>query len=110
MRVGWSSVRTAARTLLHGNQLHSRELLMIGIVVSEICWAYKKYNKITSGICLVFYSSVITMMYGPIKIKYFSTSSHKLHDFRKKNVVYETSVLTSIQHLTEKFPILKRNE
>jgi len=33
-----------------GNQHYSRELLMMGIVVSETCWAYKKYNKITSGI------------------------------------------------------------
>jgi len=37
-----------------GNQHHSRELLMIGIAMSETCWAYKKYNKITSGIYLVF--------------------------------------------------------
>jgi len=33
-----------------GNQHHSRELLMMGTVMSETCWAYKKYNKITSGI------------------------------------------------------------
>ena len=26
---------------------------MMGIVVPEICWAYKKYNKIISGIKLV---------------------------------------------------------
>jgi len=32
-----------------GNQHHIRELLMMGIVVPETCWAYKKYNKI-SGI------------------------------------------------------------
>ena len=33
-----------------GNQHYSRELLMMGIVVSETCWAYKKYNKIISSI------------------------------------------------------------
>ena len=33
-----------------GNQRYSRELLMMGIVVPETCWAYKKYNKIISGI------------------------------------------------------------
>jgi len=33
-----------------GNQHHSRELLTMGIVVPETCWAYKKYNKIISGI------------------------------------------------------------
>jgi len=32
-----------------GNQHYSRELLMMGIVVPETCWAYKKYNKIISG-------------------------------------------------------------
>jgi len=37
-----------------GNQHHSRELLMMGIIVPETCWAYKKYNKIISGIKLVF--------------------------------------------------------
>jgi len=33
-----------------GNQHYSRELLMMGILVPETCWTYKKYNKITSGI------------------------------------------------------------
>ena len=33
-----------------GNQHYRRELLMMGIVVPETCWAYKKYNKIISGI------------------------------------------------------------
>ena len=37
-----------------GNQHHSRELLMMGIIVPKTCWAYKKCNKITSGIFLVF--------------------------------------------------------
>ena len=65
MPLGWSSVRVAARILLQpnlqppanqerndqcGNQHHSRELLMMGIVMPETCWAYKKYNKIISGI------------------------------------------------------------
>jgi len=31
------------------NQHYSRELLMMGIVVPETCWAYRKYNKIISG-------------------------------------------------------------
>jgi len=33
-----------------GNQHYSHELLMMGIVVPETCWAYKKYNNIISGI------------------------------------------------------------
>ena len=51
-----------------GNQHYSRELLMVGIVVPETFWAYKKYNKIISDICWFFYSSVITMMHGPANI------------------------------------------
>ena len=43
-----------------GNQHPSRELLMMGTVVPETFWAYKKYNKIISGIYLVFYSTVIS--------------------------------------------------
>jgi len=37
-----------------GNQHHSRELLMMGRVVPETCWAYKQHNKIISGICWFF--------------------------------------------------------
>jgi len=33
-----------------GNQHYSRELLMMGIVMPETYWAYKKYNKIISGV------------------------------------------------------------
>ena len=36
---------------------HSRKLLMMDILMSEICWAHKKWNKIRSGIKLVFHSS-----------------------------------------------------
>jgi len=51
VRVGWSSVRAAGKsTTSRGNQYYSRELLMMGIVVPETCCAYKKCNKILSGI------------------------------------------------------------
>ena len=33
-----------------GNEHKSRELLMMGIVMPETCSAYKKHNKIVSGI------------------------------------------------------------
>jgi len=42
-------------------QQQSRKLLMMDILMSEICWAHKKWNKIASNIKLVFYSS--TEMY-----------------------------------------------
>ena len=40
-------------------QQNSRMLLMIDILISETCWAYKKWNKIASDIKLVFYSETI---------------------------------------------------
>ena len=49
-------------------QQNSRKLLMMDILMSETCWAHKKWNKIASDIKLVFYSSTITMMHGPINI------------------------------------------
>jgi len=36
---------------------NSRKLLMMDTLISETCWAHKKWNKITSDIKLVFYSS-----------------------------------------------------
>ena len=41
-----------------GNQHYSRELLMMGIVMPETCWAYKKYNKIINDTYLVLFSSI----------------------------------------------------
>ena len=49
---------------------HSRKLLMMDILISETCRVHKKWNKIASDIKLVFYSSNITMMHGPINIRY----------------------------------------
>ena len=55
-------------------QQHSRQLLMMDILMSETCWVHKKWNKIASDTKLVFYSSTITMMHGPINIRY----THKI--------------------------------
>jgi len=51
-------------------QQNSRTLLMMDILMSETCWARKKWNKIASDIKLVFYSSTVTMMHCPIRIRY----------------------------------------
>ena len=51
-------------------QQHSRKLLMMDILMSETCWVHKKWNKISSDIKLVFHSSTITMMHGPINIRF----------------------------------------
>ena len=53
-------------------QQNSRKLLMLDILMAETCWAHKKWNKIASDIKLVFYSSTVTMMHGPINIKLFN--------------------------------------
>jgi hypothetical protein len=47
---------------------HSRKLLKMDILMSETCWAHNKWNKITSDIKLVFHSSTVAMMHGPINI------------------------------------------
>ena len=39
-------------------QQNSRKLLMMDILMSETCWAHKKWNKIASDNKLVFYSSM----------------------------------------------------
>ena len=43
-------------------QQNSRKLLMMNILMSETCWAHKKWNKIVSDIKLVFYSSTSACM------------------------------------------------
>jgi len=40
-------------------QQNSRKLLMMATLMSETCWAHKKWNKIASDMKLVFYSSTI---------------------------------------------------
>jgi len=39
-------------------QQNNRNLLMMDILMSETCWAHKKWNKIASDIKLVFYFSL----------------------------------------------------
>ena len=51
--------------------LNSRRLLKMDVLMSETCWAHNKWNKITSDIKLVFHSSTIAMMHGPINIRFF---------------------------------------
>ena len=43
-------------------QRSSRKLLMMDILISETCWAHKKWNKIASDIKSVFYSSTIQLI------------------------------------------------
>ena len=50
-------------------QQHSRKLLKMDILMSETCWAHKKWKKTASDIKLVFHSSTITMTHGPINVR-----------------------------------------
>jgi len=51
-------------------QQNSRKLLMMDILMSETCWAHKKWNKTANDLKLVFLFSTITMMHGPINIRF----------------------------------------
>ena len=51
-------------------QHYSRKLLMMDILMSETCWARKKWNEIASDIKFVYYSSSVTMMHGPMNIRF----------------------------------------
>jgi hypothetical protein len=42
---------------------------MMGIEVPETCWAYRKCNETLSSIYLVFVSSIIRTMHGPVYFK-----------------------------------------
>ena len=62
--------RTKNNTINVVIQQNSRKLLMMDILMSETCWAHKKWNSKTSDIKLIFYSSTITMMHGPINTRW----------------------------------------
>jgi len=51
-------------------QQHSRKLLMSDILMSETCWAHKKWNKIKSDIKLVFYSSTNFLVFIIISVNF----------------------------------------
>ena len=59
-------------------QASACKLLMMDILMSETCWAYKKWNKIASDVKLVFNSSTITMMHGPINVRFLKKKAEKI--------------------------------
>jgi len=50
-------------------QQNSRKLMMIDILMSETCWAHKKWNKIVTSSRSFILQLSITMMHSPINIK-----------------------------------------
>ena len=48
---------------------NSCKLLMMDLLMSETCWAHKKWNKIASDIKLIFYSSKRLKVYSLVKVQ-----------------------------------------
>jgi len=87
--------RTKNNTTNVAIQQNSRKLLMIDILMSETCWAHKKWNKIAIDIKFIFYSSTLSSVveFGE------SRFSAILSPFVRRK--YEASVLnpaSSYQH------------
>ena len=74
----------------------SRRLLKMDILMSETCWAHN-WNKITSDIKLVFHSSTIAMMHGPINIRF----CQRLSDAKTKTVDTDNLPLAIFEQLHE---------
>ena len=54
--------RTKNNTTNGVKQQNSRKLLVMAILMSETCWAHKKWNKIKRDIKLFFYSSTVSWL------------------------------------------------
>ena len=74
-------------------QQNSRKLLMMDILMSETCWAHKKWNKIASDIKLVLYSS----------IRFNSIAHIALWRFRRKCGLYPKNICLSMQRIQGKY-------
>jgi len=86
-------------------QQNSRKILMVDILMSETCWAHKKWNKLACYIKLVCYSSTITMMHGPVNISsYHTTNPHLKQVFQS---VYRNELETRLTHKPWKQEIAK---
>ena len=74
-------------------QQHSRKLPMMDILMSETCWAHKKWNKIASDIKFVFHSSTIKTYF------LYSPTSHKILHYHSSAC---TGVITTYLSTTMK--------
>jgi len=88
-------------------QQHSCKLLMMDILMSETCWAHTKWNKIASDIKLVFYSSTITMMHGPINVR-FSKSTFQFKPARLRTLLINAIYCVTRNMKTKKTVFKKR--
>ena len=66
-------------------------------------WAHNKWNKIASDIKLVFHSSTIAMMHGPINIRFTEIESvESRRDFLTLNLV--ARIVTTLCYGINKYP------
>ena len=77
-------------------QQNNRKLLMMDTLMSETCWAHKKWNKIASDIRLVFYSSTnksmhLYLLYILQSTQLYSKSIGYSDVLRLKNVMVRLS-------------------
>ena len=91
-------------------QQNSRKLLMTDILMSETCWAHKKWNKIASDIKLVFYSSTFkypgletNYCYNYIKAECVNSNTQNLcifhHECFKCQMRFELFILKILSHI-----------
>jgi hypothetical protein len=55
--------------------------------MSETCLAHKKWNKIPSNIKLVFYSSTITILHGPIDLRTKQAVESELQQMLQEKII-----------------------
>jgi len=84
--------RTKNNTTNVVNQQNSSKLLVMDILISETCWANKKWNKIASDIKLVFYSSTVKIIFR----FYFPKAFFLSEEFSK----IEEKILRTSSHAT----------
>jgi len=73
-------------------QQHSRKLLMMDILMSETCWAHKKWNKIASDIKLVFYFSTIFKFFKMFTFIWYHCTRMSAHN-TKLNFPFTTATV-----------------
>ena len=71
---------------------------MMGKVVPETCWAYKKYNKIISDVCLVFIFQSISYFIRRYVITFFLCYQEYLIYIKMCQCVLGGIILRGVRH------------
>ena len=92
------------------NQQHSRKLLMMDVLMSETCWAHKKWNKIASDIRLVFYSSTgteVLFTYFGLLVFWFYASFSSRTPALELGTVHVQHVVNEVPQIQESLSVLR---